>query len=173
MRSCTPVSKRCLKFLHRKLTPCLIAFPVLCLAALQPRAADAGAWTLGKGNLWSKVTFLSQTTDEHYDGEGSAVAMPLDARYQTRQVYFDLFYGVRDGIGLGLQIPLVSNKFVDKDEGNDVATPPPALETESGLSDLRGYAKFKLLDQSLTVGTLKLGFKIPRGSTARCPRPFP
>ena len=163
MHPCTPVAKRCLKFLHRKLTPCLIAFPVLCLAAHQPRAADAGAWTLGKGNLWSKVTFLSQTTDEHYDGEGSAVAMPLDARYQTRQVYFDLFYGVRDGIDLGLQIPLVSNKFVDKDEGNDVATPPPALETESGLSDLRGYAKFKLLDQSRTVGTLKLGFKVPMG----------
>ena len=133
------------------------------LAALQPRAADAGAWTVGKGNLWSKVTVLSQTTDEHSDGEGSSVAMPLDARCQTRQVYFDMFYGIRDGIDLGLQIPLVSNKSVDKDEGNDVATPPPALETESGLSDLRGYGKVRLPDQSRTVGTLKLGFKIPIG----------
>ena len=58
---------------------------------------------------------------------------------------------------------MVRNKFVDKDDGNDVATPPPALETESGLSDLRGYAKFKLLDQSQLVGTLKLGFKTPIG----------
>ena len=163
MHPSTLILNRSRKFPHRRLTPHLILFLVFCLAALQPRAADAGAWTLGKGNLWSKVTFLSQTTDEHYDGEGSAVAMPLDARYQTRQVFFDLFYGVRDGIDLGLQVPLVSNKFVDKDEGNDVATPPPALETESGLSDLRGYAKFKLLDQSQLVGTLKLGFKTPIG----------
>ena len=164
MHPSTPILNRCLQFLHRKLMLRLIHLVTVALgAALLPQAADAGAWTLGKGNLWSKVTFLSQTTDEHYDGGGSAVKMPLDARYQTRQVFFDLFYGVKDGIDLGLQIPLVRNKFVDKDDGNDVATPPPALETESGLSDLRGYAKFKLLDQSQLVGTLKLGFKTPIG----------
>ena len=131
--------------------------------ALLPRAADAGAWTLGKGNMWSKITFMTQATDQHYDGEGNAVEIPWDARYQSRQVYLDLFYGVKDGVDVGLQVPFVSSKFVDRDEGNDVGTPPPALETESGLGDLRGYAKIKLLDQSQLVGTLKLGFKTPLG----------
>ena len=132
-------------------------------AALLPRPVDAGAWTLGKGNVWSKITFMTQSTDQHYDGEGKAVEIPRDARYQSRQVYLDLFYGVRDGVDVGLQVPFVSSKFVDKDEGNDVGTPPPALETESGPGDLRGYAKIKLLDQSQLVGTLKLGFKTPIG----------
>ncbi len=143
-----------------RLTPFL---GVALSVALVPRAADAGAWTLGKGNMWSKITFMTQATDQHYDGEGNAVEIPWDARYQSRQVYLDLFYGVKDGVDVGLQVPFVSSKFVDRDEGNDVGTPPPALETESGLGDLRGYAKIKLLDQSQLVGTLKLGFKTPLG----------
>lgn len=150
--------------MHRKLKPHLtLVLGIALSAALLPRAADAGAWTLGKGNVWSKITFMTQSTDQHYDGEGNAVDIPRDARYQSRQVYLDLFYGVRDGVDVGLQLPFVSHKFVDRDEGNDVGTPPPALETESGLGDLRGYAKVKLLDQSQFVGTLKLGFKTPIG----------
>ena len=149
--------------IHRLRSHSTLFLGVAVGVALLPGAADAGAWTLGKGNVWSKINFMTQSTDQHYDSEGKAVEIPLDARYQSRQVYLDLFYGVRDGVDLGLQVPFVSSKFVDKDEGNDVGTPPPALETESGLGDLRGFAKIQLLDQSQLVGTLKLGFKTPIG----------
>ena len=112
---------------------------------------------------------MSQSTDQHYNADGEAVDMPADARYQSQQVYFDIRYGVTDQIDVGLQIPYLSNKFVDKDESNDVATPPPALETESGLGDIRGFAKINLVNSADLVGTLKLGFKAPMGDYREVP----
>jgi hypothetical protein len=157
-----------LAFLHQKLTsatPLLIA----ALTVLLPQMAAAGAWTLGPGQIWSKVTVMSQSTDEHYDANGNAVEIPADAQYESSQVYFDVRYGVTDQIDLGLQIPYLSNKFVDKDESNDVATPPPALETESGVGDIRGFAKINLVNSADLVGTLKLGFKAPMGEYREVP----
>ena len=152
-----------LEFLHQKLIPHVTPLLIVALSVLLPQMASAGAWTLGKGQVWSMVTYMSQSTDQHYDADGNAVEIPADARYQSQQVYFNVYYGLTDQIDLGLQVPYISNKFVDKDESNDVATPPPALETESGVGDLRGFAKINLLQQAGLVGTLKLGFKLPVG----------
>lgn len=156
-------------FLFQKLTSCATPLLIAALTVLLPQMAAAGAWTLGQGQIWSKVTVMSQSTDEHYDGDGNAVEIPADAQYESQQVYFDIRYGVTDQIDLGLQIPYLSNNFVDKDESNDVATPPPALETESGLGDIRGFAKINLVNSADLVGTLKLGFKAPMGDYREVP----
>ena len=150
-----------LEFLHQKLTRHVTPLLIAALSVLLPQMASAGAWTLEKGRVWSMVTYMSQSTDQHYGADGNAVAIPADARYQSQQVYFNVYYGLTDQIDLGLQVPYISNKFVDKDESNEVATPPPALEPESGIGDLRGFAKINLLQQAGLVGTLKLGFKLP------------
>lgn len=159
----------CLGFLHQKLTRYATPLLIAALSVLLPQMAAAGAWTLEQGHVWSKITVMSKSTDQHYDADGNAVEMPADARYQSQQVYFDIRYGVTDQIDLGLQIPYLSNKFVDKDESNDVATPPPALETESGLGDIRGFAKINLVNSADLVGTLKLGFKAPMGEYREVP----
>ena len=153
----------CLEFLHQKLTRRITPLLFVALSILLPQMASAGAWTLGKGQVWSMVTYMSQSTDQHYDADGNAVEISADARFQSQQVNFNVYYGLTDQIDLGLQVPYISNKFIDKDESNDVATPPPALETESGIGDLRGFAKINLLQQAGLVGTLKLGFKLPVG----------
>ena len=158
-----------LAFLLQKLTSCATFLLILALTLLLPQMAAAGAWTLEQGQIWSKVTVMSQSTDQHYNADGDAVAMPADAQYESQQVYFDIRYGVTDQIDLGLQIPYLSNNFVDKDESNDVATPPPALETESGLGDIRGFAKINLVNSADLVGTLKLGFKAPMGEYREVP----
>ncbi len=163
----TPHSR--LSRLHQKFTPCAIPLFITALTVLLPQMAAAGAWTLEQGQMWSKVTVMSQSTEQHYDADGEAVDMPADARYESSQVYFDIRYGVTDQIDLGLQIPYLSNKFVDKDESNDVATPPPALETESGIGDIRGFAKINLVNSADLVGTLKLGFKAPMGDYREVP----
>ncbi len=152
-----------------QLNPCIKFLLALALCALLPHTAYAGAWTLKKGHFWGKITAMTQATDKHYNGNGESVEMPADARYQTRQVYLDMFYGVNDRFDIGLQIPFISNKFVDKNESNDVATPPPALETESGLGDLRGFAKINLVNNADLVGTLKFGFKVPIGEYREVP----
>ena len=159
----------CIEFLHQKFTRHVASLIIVALSVLLPQMASAGAWTLGKGHVWSKITVMSQSTDQHYDAGGNAVDMPADARYQSQQVYFDIRYGVTDQIDVVLQIPYLSNKFVDKDESNDVATPPPALETESGLGDIRGFAKINLVNSADLVGTLKLGFKAPMGDYREVP----
>ncbi len=163
----TPHSR--LSRLHQKFTPCAIPLFITALTVLLAQMAAAGAWTLEQGQMWSKVTVMSQSTEQHYDADGEAVDMPADARYESSQVYFDIRYGVTDQIDLGLQIPYLSNKFVDKDESNDVATPPPALETESGIGDIRGFAKINLVNSADLVGTLKLGFKAPMGDYREVP----
>lgn len=163
----TPHSR--LSRLHQKFTPCAIPLLITALTVLLPQMAAAGAWTLEQGQMWSKVTVMSQSTDEHYDADSNATEIPADAQYESSQVYFDIRYGVTDQIDLGLQIPYLSNKFVDKDESNDVATPPPALETESGLGDIRGFAKINLVNSADLVGTLKLGFKAPMGDYREVP----
>ncbi len=155
--------------LHQKLTSCATFLLITALTVLLPQMAAAGAWTLEQGQMWSKVTVMSQSTDEHYDGDGNAVEIPADAQYESTQVYFDIRYGITDQIDLGLQVPYLSNKFVDKDESNEVATPPPALETESGLGDIRGFAKINLVNSADLVGTLKLGFKAPMGDYREVP----
>ena len=112
MTSSPRTANVCLEFLHQKLTSHVIPLLIAALSILLPQMASAGAWTLGKGRVWSMVTYMSQSTDQHYDADGNAVEIPRDARYQSQQVYFNVYYGLTDQIDLGLQVPYISNKFV-------------------------------------------------------------
>ena len=96
----------------------------LWIALLAPQEARADAWTLPKGHIWTKITFLKQSTDEEYVAVGGAGRAPdpsrvyqagdraryrFDGSYDSRAVFFDLFYGVTDRFEIGVQLPFFPN----------------------------------------------------------------
>ena len=155
----------CLAFLHQKLTWYAIPLLIVALSVLLPQMASAGAWTLGTGNVWSKITAMSLSTNEHYDNDGNVGEIP--ARYKSQQVYFDLYYGLNDRIDVGIKIPYLSNEFVDVSPEHPFYGAPD--KKDSGLGDVRGVAKINLVQSADLVGTLKLGFKTPIGDYREVP----
>ena len=151
-----------LEFLRQKLTLHVTPLLIVALSILLPQMASAGAWTLEKGRVWSKITYLSLSTTEHYNAAGEAGAFP--GRYNSRQVFLDLFYGVNDRVDVGLQLPFINREFVDLTNENHMNFfGGDDNGGESGVGDLRGFAKINLVQQPF-VGTLKLGLKAPIGS---------
>ena len=126
-----------LKFLHQKLTRRVTPLLIVALSVLMPQMASAGAWTLGKGHVWSKVTYMSQSTNEHYDNDGNVGEIP--ARYKSQQLYFDVYYGLHDRIDVGIKIPYISNEFVNVSPEHPFYGAPD--KKDSGLGDVRGVAK--------------------------------
>ena len=94
MTTSTPHSNPCIKFLL-----------AIALCALLPHTAYGGAWTLQKGQMWSKLNLLVQSTSEHYLENGEVGEFP--ATYKSNQLFFDVFYGVNDRVDIGIQIPLL------------------------------------------------------------------
>ena len=165
MTSFSRTANMCIEFLRQKLTRRVTPLLIVALSVLLPQMASAGAWTLGKGQVWSKITYMSLSTNEHYDNDGNVGQIP--ARYKSQQVYFDVYYGLNDRIDVGLKIPYISNEFVD------VSPEHPfygaADKKDSGLGDVRGVAKINLVNSADLVGTLKLGFKAPMGEYREVP----
>ncbi len=120
----------------------------------------AGAWTLPHGQLWSKLTYFQQRTEEWYVGQGrfgasgTRARYDFDGQYTSRAVFFEGLYGVTDRLDLGLQIPYFDQSFAN------AAFPEP--RTDTGLSDIRALAKVRLLIKPL-VFALKAGVKVPTG----------
>ena len=154
-----------LEFLHQKLSPHVTPLLIVTLSILLPQMASAGAWTLGKGQVWSKITYMSLSTNEHYDNNGNVGEIP--ARYKSQQVYFDVYYGLNDRIDIGIKIPYISNKFVDVSPEHPFYGAPD--KKDSGIGDIRGVAKINLVNSADLVGTLKLGFKAPMGEYREVP----
>ena len=155
----------CLAFLHQKFTRHVTPLLIVALSVLLPQMASAGAWTLGKGQVWSKITYMSLSTNEHYDNDGNVGEIP--ARYKSQQVYFDVYYGLNDRIDVGVKIPYISNEFVDVSPDHPFSGAPD--KKDSGLGDVRGVAKINLVNSADLVGTLKLGFKAPMGEYREVP----
>ena len=155
----------CLEFLHQKLTRHVTPLLIIALSILLPQMASAGAWTLEKGHVWSKITYMSLSTNEHYDNDGNVGQIP--ARYKSQQVYFDVYYGLNDRIDVGVKIPYISNEFVDVSPEHPFYGAPD--KKDSGLGDVRGVAKINLVNSADLVGTLKLGFKAPMGEYREVP----
>ena len=153
------------KFLHQKLTRRVTPLLIVALSVLMPQMASAGAWTLGKGQVWSKITYMSLSTNEHYDNDGNVGEIP--ARYKSQQVYFDVYYGLNDRIDVGIKIPYISNEFVDVSPEHPFYGAPD--KKDSGIGDIRGVAKINLVNSADLVGTLKLGFKAPMGEYREVP----
>ena len=158
-------SNRCLEFLQQKLTPHVIPLLIATLSVLLPQMASAGAWTLGKGHVWSKITYMSLSTNEHYGNDGNVGEIP--ARYKSQQLYFDVYYGLHDRIDVGIKIPYISNEFVDVSPEHPFSG--ASDKKDSGLGDVRGIAKINLVQSADLVGTLKLGFKAPVGEYREVP----
>ena len=154
-----------LEFLHQKPTRRVTPLLIVALSILLPQMASAGAWTLGKGQVWSKITYMSLSTNEHYDNDGNVGEIP--ARYKSQQVYFDVYYGLNDRIDVGVKIPYISNEFVDVSPDHPFSGAPD--KKDSGLGDVRGVAKINLVNSADLVGTLKLGFKAPMGEYREVP----
>ena len=154
-----------LEFLHQKLTRRVTSLLIVALSVLMPQMASAGAWTLGKGHVWSKITYMSLSTNEHYDNDGNVGEIP--ARYKSQQVYFDVYYGLNDRIDVGIKIPYISNEFVDVSPEHPFYGAPD--KKDSGIGDIRGVTKINLVNSADLVGTLKLGFKAPMGEYREVP----
>ncbi|MDE2814392.1 MAG: transporter [Gemmatimonadota bacterium] len=165
MTSFPRTTNMCMEFLHQKLTPHVIPLLIVALSVLMPQMASAGAWTLGKGQVWSKITYMSLSTNEHYDNDGNVGEIP--ARYKSQQLYFDVYYGLNDRIDVGVKIPYISNEFVDVSPEHPFYGAPD--KKDSGLGDVRGVAKINLVNSADLVGTLKLGFKAPMGEYREVP----
>lgn len=148
-----------------KLAARAVVVVIAALAVLTPQAAHAGAWTLEKGQVWSKITGLYQATSEHYGKDGDPSAFPAD--YMAREVYLDVFYGVTKRFDLGVQFAAINRKFEN-------FTSPMHREMfgyrakESGLGDIRVFGKVNLVHEPV-VGTLKIGIKAPTGEFRAAP----
>ena len=121
---------------------------------------SAGAWTLQRGQFWSKITYFQQRTEEWYIGKGRfgtpGTRAPYDfkGQYESRAVFFEGLYGVTDRLDLGLQVP-----YFDQSFANAAFAAP---RTDTGLSDVRVLAKLRLLAKPLVLA-LKTGVKMPTG----------
>ena len=151
-----------------------VLIPVFILAAgLVPRDLPAGAWTLPRGQFWSKLTLMSQATDEEYVsvggqgrppdpdilyGPGDRARYRFNGEYSSRAVFLDIFYGLTDRFDVGVQVPFYRQEFVDDALLTGFGEP----RTATGFSDIRGFLKFRVF-QGPAVGALKIGFKAPTG----------
>ncbi len=121
---------------------------------------DAGAWTLPRGQFWSKLTYFQQQTEEWYVGQGRSGApgtrahYDFDGRYESRAVFFEGLYGVTDRLDFGLQVP-----YFDQSFANAAFAKP---RTDTGLSDIRALVKLRLLARPLVLA-FKASVKVPTG----------
>ena len=154
------VSRTSLRSFSRTI-PILIA----ALGIAAPGVAFAGAWTLEKGQVWSKITGLYQATDEHFDRDGEPSGFPAD--YTSREVYLDVYYGVTKRFDLGVQFAAINRKF-ENFTSNRHREMFGYRAKESGLGDIRVFGKVNLAHEPV-VGTLMLGIKAPTGDFRAAP----
>ena len=143
----------------------MVKYLLVGLALLGAAAdVDAGAWTLQRGQFWGKLTYFQQHTEEWYVGKGRRDApgtrAPYDfaGQYESRAIFFEGLYGVTDRLDLGLQVPYFDQSFTNIPTNIAFAEP----RTDTGLSDIRALAKFRLLAQPLVLA-FKVGVKMPTG----------
>ena len=132
----------------------------------------AGAWTLPRGAVWAKLSYLQHNTGEWYTSRqgfrvvfddniprnieiapGQRVRYDFAGQYSSKAVFAEAFYGLTDRLDIGVQIPVVQQNF-SSDTGLD--------RTDEGLGDIRLLAKWRLL-QGPVLFTLKSGVKMPTG----------
>jgi hypothetical protein len=148
---------------HRSFTR-IVLFLVVSVSCLLA-TSHAGAWTFERGTLWSKVTFLTQSTNEEYKSipesefdRGDRGPYRLDGEYSSRAVFFDLFYGVTDRFNIGLQIPFFRQSFEDA----ELRAGFGGARRSTGFSDIRVFLKHRLIIGPI-ISSFKFGFKAPTG----------
>ncbi len=153
------------KITNLKLISRMVPVLTVALGLLVPQVAFGGAWTLEKGQVWSKITGLYQATDEHYDKDGEPSGIPAD--YTSQEVYLDVYYGVTKRFDLGVQFGAINRKF-ENFTSNRHREMFGYRAKESGLGDIRVFGKVNLVHEPV-VGTLMLGIKAPTGDFRAAP----
>jgi hypothetical protein len=140
---------------------------------LMPASVHAGAWTLARGHIWTKITFMYQSTNEEYAAVGGSGRPPdratlyragdraryrFDGEYDSRAAFLDIMYGLTDRADIGLQVPFFRQRFQD----SAILTGFGEPRTATGFSDLRALLKLGVI-QSPVVVSLKSALKAPTG----------
>ena len=140
-------------------------FIVILTILVTSGPAWAGAWTFPKGQLWTKLTFMTQDTGESYIGvprpgipRGEREPNLLNGEYSSRAFFFDTFYGVTDNFSIGVQVPFFNQTFEDQELTALFGGPV----SSTGFSDIRVFLKHKVTNGPV-VSSLKFGFKAPTG----------
>lgn len=132
---------------------------IILLAAGNAGDVQAGAWTLPKGHIWTKLSFYSLITTDQYAeipgifpetgpfGVGDKVPFPFNGKSTSRAVFLDVNYGITDWWTLGVLVPFYSQEFTD----NQVID---ADRQQTGLSDILGTTKIRLLESPLVVSVI-------------------
>ena len=154
-----------LRIANLRVVSLMVSLLILTIGLVAPQAAFAGAWTLEKGQVWSKITGLYQATDEHFDKDGEPSGFPAD--YTSREVYLDVYYGVTKRFDLGVQFAAINRKF-ENFTSNRHREMFGYRAKESGLGDIRVFGKVNLVHEPV-VGTLMLGIKAPTGDFRAAP----
>ncbi len=132
----------------------------------------AGAWTLPKGKLWTKVTYFQQSTDEWYAASRQFIAGKIinpstrtrynfEGQYESKAFFAEAFYGVTDRFDVGVQLPYFDQVFSDETRIDPVSGARTPV-SDAGLSDMRLFAKFRLIEKPFLF-TLNGGIKMPTG----------
>jgi len=133
----------------------------------------AGAWTLPRGKVWAKLSYLQHNTGEWYTSRqgfrvvfdkqqlpktleikpGQRVRYDFAGQYASKAVFAEAFYGLTDRLDIGVQIPMLNQNF-SSETGLD--------RTDEGLGDIRLFSKFRLVQKPF-IFSLKSGVKMPTG----------
>ena len=149
------------------LRPILKIFSTCVFSLVLTTNSYAGAWTLKRGQLKVKTSFLYQKTGDRYysrntpcppghecTNSGQRVPFPFDGESKVTAVYVDLDFGLTDRLQLAVQIPYFAIEF------GDLANPERPKSTDIG--DIRFGAKYRLLTNPI-VSSLVVVAKAPTG----------
>ena len=111
-------------------------------------SAEAGAWTLPRGQNWLQLGFMFQDTSERYFLDGSRIPYFFDGRNRTQALFFDYQRGLTDRLDVKVQFSIFRISFDDFSDDR----------TSTGLGDLRLEARYNFVKSPLVAavgGTIK------------------
>lgn len=85
------------------------------LTAPGTTAAGESAWTLNRGGYSFENFFQLTSTQETYDGDGEKLSYPNNGEQSELANVSRLDYGIRDRLGLILQVPIRALKYTETD----------------------------------------------------------
>jgi hypothetical protein len=153
---------------HHNMLHFLVPFILLLLFGNSTRLY-AGAWTLPRGSVWTKLAWYTLNTDHQYAdiagifpgiGEfepGNRVPYANEGKSLSRAFFMDIVYGVTDRWDIGVTIPFYQQEFIDnvsRSRGQDTE--------RSGFSDIMGQVKFRIMARPFVLTVLS-EIKFPTG----------
>jgi hypothetical protein len=125
---------------------------LITLAPVVARAADGGAWTLGRGEWYSEIGADRAFANAQFLPDARDEALPFGLHIQSRAIGTYNEIGWKKNVSLALQLPFRSTTF---------SAGPQELSV-SGLSDLSAGLRFRLRDGTPAM-VFDIGWKAPLG----------